>query len=59
MPDRFETWIRHAWVPIAAIAFAFLYPTLLPYLNDLPLIGTLFPAVGTVVITRAGICQSG
>ncbi len=50
MPDRFETWIRHAWVPIAAIAFAFLYPTLLPYLNDLPLIGTLFPAVGTVVI---------
>ena len=50
MPDRFETWIRHAWVPIAAIAFAFLYPTMLPYLNDLPLIGTLFPAVGTVVI---------
>jgi branched-chain amino acid transport system permease protein len=50
VPDRFETWIRHAWVPIAVIAFGFLYPTLLPYLDDLPLIGTLFPAVGTVVI---------
>jgi branched-chain amino acid transport system permease protein len=48
--DRFANWVRHAWIPIAAIAFAFLYPTLLPYLDDLPLIGTLLPAVGTVVI---------
>jgi branched-chain amino acid transport system permease protein len=48
--DRFAKWVRHAWIPIAAIAFAFLYPTLLPYLDDLPLIGTLLPAVGTVVI---------
>ena len=50
MPERFEAWIRNAWVPIVAIAFAFLYPTLLPYLDELPLIGTLLPAVGTVVI---------
>jgi branched-chain amino acid transport system permease protein len=42
--------VRHAWVPLAVIAFAFLYPDLLPYLDDLPLIGTLLPAVGTVVI---------
>jgi branched-chain amino acid transport system permease protein len=48
--DRAGKWVRHAWVPLAAIALAFLYPTLLPYLDDLPLIGTLFPAVGTVVI---------
>jgi branched-chain amino acid transport system permease protein len=37
-------------VPIAVIAFGLLYPQLLPYLDDIPLIGTLFPAVGTVVI---------
>jgi branched-chain amino acid transport system permease protein len=48
--DRAGKWVRHAWVPLAVIAFAFLYPDLLPYLDDLPLIGTLFPAVGTVVI---------
>jgi branched-chain amino acid transport system permease protein len=48
--DRAGTWVRHAWVPLAVIAFAFLYPDLLPYLDDLPLIGTLLPAVGTVVI---------
>jgi branched-chain amino acid transport system permease protein len=48
--DRAGKWVRHAWVPLAVIAFAFLYPDLLPYLNDLPLIGTLLPAVGTVVI---------
>jgi branched-chain amino acid transport system permease protein len=48
--DRAGKWVRHAWVPLAVIAFAFLYPDLLPYLDDLPLIGTLLPAVGTVVI---------
>jgi branched-chain amino acid transport system permease protein len=48
--DRAGNWVRHAWVPLAVIAFAFLYPDLLPYLDDLPLIGTLLPAVGTVVI---------
>jgi branched-chain amino acid transport system permease protein len=48
--DRAGKWVRHAWVPLAVIAFAFLYPDLLPYLSDLPLIGTLLPAVGTVVI---------
>ena len=42
--------LRRAWVPIAVIAFGLLYPQLLPYLDDIPLIGTLFPAVGTVVI---------
>lgn len=46
LPDR----LRRAWVPIVVIAFGLLYPTLLPYLDDIPLIGTLFPAVGTVVI---------
>ena len=50
MLDRAGKWVRHAWVPLAVIAFAFLYPDLLPYLDDLPLIGTLLPAVGTVVI---------
>jgi branched-chain amino acid transport system permease protein len=48
--DRAGKWVRHAWVPLAVIAFAFLYPDLLPYLDDLPLIGTLLPSVGTVVI---------
>ena len=50
MLDRAGKWVRHAWVPLAVIAFAFLYPDLLPYLDDLPLIGTLLPSVGTVVI---------
>ena len=38
--------LRRAWVPIAVIAFGLLYPTLLPYLDDIPLIGTLFPESG-------------
>ena len=46
MPDR----LRRAWVPIVVITLALLYPTLLPYLDDIPLIGTLLPGVGTVVI---------
>ncbi len=46
LPDR----LRRAWVPIVVIALALLYPTLLPYLDDIPLIGTLLPGVGTVVI---------
>ena len=50
MLDRAGKWVRHAWVPLAVIAFAFLYPDLLPYLDDLPLVGTLLPSVGTVVI---------
>ena len=37
-------------MPIAVITFGLLYPTLLPYLDDIPLIGTLLPGVGTVVI---------
>jgi branched-chain amino acid transport system permease protein len=46
LPDR----VRKRLLPAAVIAFGLLYPTLLPYLDDLPLIGTLLPAVGTVVI---------
>jgi branched-chain amino acid transport system permease protein len=42
--------LRRAWIPIVVIGFGFLYPTLLPYLDDLPLIGTLLPSVGTLVI---------
>ena len=37
--------LRRAWVPIVVIAFGLLYPTLLPYLDDIPLIGTLLPGV--------------
>jgi branched-chain amino acid transport system permease protein len=46
VPDR----LRRAWVPIVVITFGLLYPTLLPYLDEIPLIGTLLPGVGTVVI---------
>jgi branched-chain amino acid transport system permease protein len=42
--------LRRAWVPIVVIAFGLLYPQLLPYLDEIPLIGTLLPSVGTVVI---------
>ena len=46
LPDR----LRRLLLPAAVIAFGLLYPTLLPYLDDFPLLGTLFPGVGTVVI---------
>ena len=46
LPDRVRGWLFPATVAVLAV----LYPTLLPYLDDIPLIGTLFPAVGTVVI---------
>jgi branched-chain amino acid transport system permease protein len=42
--------VRRLLLPAGVIAFGLLYPQLLPYLDDIPLIGTLFPAVGTVVI---------
>jgi branched-chain amino acid transport system permease protein len=42
--------VRVLLLPAAVVLFAFLYPTLLPYLRDVPVIGTLFPAVGTAVI---------
>jgi branched-chain amino acid transport system permease protein len=42
--------VRRLLLPTAVIAFGLLYPTLLPYLDDFPVLGTLFPAVGTVVI---------
>jgi branched-chain amino acid transport system permease protein len=41
---------RRLVLPAVVILFALLYPTLLPYLDDIPLIGTLLPGVGTVVI---------
>ena len=41
---------RRLLLPAVVVLFGVLYPTLLPYLNDLPLIGTLMPAVGSVVI---------
>ena len=42
--------VRRFLLPAGVIAFGLLYPQLLPYLDDIPVIGTLFPAVGTVVI---------
>jgi len=42
--------VRRFLLPAGVIAFGLLYPQLLPYLDGIPLIGTLFPAVGTVVI---------
>ena len=41
---------RRLLLPLGVVLFGVLYPTLLPYLDDIPVIGTLFPAVGTVVI---------
>jgi branched-chain amino acid transport system permease protein len=42
--------VRRLLLPAGVIAFGLFYPQLLPYLDDIPVIGTLFPAVGTVVI---------
>jgi branched-chain amino acid transport system permease protein len=42
--------IRRRLLPLGIVLLGVLYPTLLPYLDDIPVIGTLFPAVGTVVI---------
>ena len=49
MPDL-PAPVRRFLLPAGVIAFGLLYPQLLPYLDGIPLIGTLFPAVGTVVI---------
>ena len=48
--DSLPPVVRRFLLPGAVVLFALLYPTLRPYLDDLPLIGILFPAVGTVVI---------
>jgi branched-chain amino acid transport system permease protein len=48
--DSLPAPVRRLLLPAVVILFALLYPTLLPYLDDIPLIGTLLPAVGTVVI---------
>ncbi len=42
--------VRRRLLPLAVVLLGVLYPTLLPYLDDIPVIGTLFPGVGTVVI---------
>jgi branched-chain amino acid transport system permease protein len=46
LPDR----VRGLLFPAAVALLAVLYPTLLPYLDDIPEIGTLLPSVGTAVI---------
>ena len=48
--DRLPEGARRFVLPAVVIAFGLLYPTLLPYLDDTPLVGTLLPGVGTVVI---------
>ena len=42
--------VRRLLLPLGVVLLGVLYPTLLPYLDRIPVIGTLFPAVGTVVI---------
>jgi branched-chain amino acid transport system permease protein len=48
--DSLPPGVRHLVLPAVVAVLAFLYPTLRPYLDDLPVIGTLFPGVGTAVI---------
>jgi len=48
--DSLPPSVRRLLLPGVVTLLAFLYPTLRPYLDDLPVIGDLFPAVGTVVI---------
>ena len=48
--DRLPPRAQRLVLPTVVIALGLLYPTLLPYLDDVPLIGTLLPGVGTVVI---------
>ena len=53
MASRLDTLpdpVRRLLLPVGVALFGVLYPTLLPYLDSIPVIGTLFPAVGTVVI---------
>ena len=42
--------VRRLLLPAVVLLFAVLYPTLLPYLDDIPELGDLLPGVGTVVI---------
>jgi branched-chain amino acid transport system permease protein len=42
--------VRRLWLPTVVVVLALLYPTLLPYLDDIPELGDLLPSVGTVVI---------
>ena len=48
--DSLPPVVRRFFLPGIVALFGLLYPTLLPYLDDVPLIGGLLPAVGTVVI---------
>jgi branched-chain amino acid transport system permease protein len=41
---------RKFWLPLVLIALAFLYPSYLSTIDELPVIGDLFPGVGTAVI---------
>ena len=42
--------LRRFVLPGTVVVLAVLYPTLLPYLDDIPLVGDLWPSVGTAVI---------
>jgi branched-chain amino acid transport system permease protein len=48
--DRLPEPVRRFLLPLAILLLAVLYPTLLPYLDDIPELGDLFPGVGTAVI---------
>ncbi len=48
--DSLPAPVRRLLLPLGVVLFGVLYPTLLPYLDDIPVVGTLFPSVGTVVI---------
>jgi branched-chain amino acid transport system permease protein len=46
VPPRFRRFV----LPGTVVVLAILYPTLLPYLDDIPVVGDLWPGVGTAVI---------
>jgi branched-chain amino acid transport system permease protein len=48
--DRLPAPVRRFLLPAVVVVLAVLYPTLLPYLDDIPELGDLLPGVGTVVI---------
>ena len=48
--DSLPAPVRRLLLPGVVLLLGVLYPTLLPYLEDIPYVGPLWPAVGTVVI---------
>jgi branched-chain amino acid transport system permease protein len=48
--DSLPPIVRRLLLPAIVILLAVLYPTLLPYLDDVPELGDLLPSVGTAVI---------